>query len=58
MASMGASEDEEVLISIILGTGTNACYVEDVDAIPKWKSPKPSSGKMVILMSKHSRKYF
>ncbi|XP_002974995.2 hexokinase-1 [Selaginella moellendorffii] len=28
--------DEDVMISVILGTGTNACYVEDAAAIPKW----------------------
>ena len=30
MASMGTSEDEEILISIRLGTGTNACYEESI----------------------------
>jgi hexokinase len=55
---MGASEDEEVLISIILGTGTNACYVENIDAIPKWKGPKPSSGKMVNLDFKGVWKWY
>lgn len=54
VASLGESrghyEDEEVMISVILGTGTNACYVEQVDAIPKWQGPKPSSGQMVISM--------
>jgi hexokinase len=41
------NEGDEVMISVILGTGTNACYVEDIDAIPKWQGPKPVSGKMV-----------
>lgn len=54
VASMGASgehkKDDEVMISVILGTGTNACYVENIDAIPKWQGPKPSSGKMIISM--------
>lgn len=27
--------DEDVMVAVILGTGTNACYVERVDAIPK-----------------------
>ncbi|KAI5079288.1 hypothetical protein GOP47_0004767 [Adiantum capillus-veneris] len=43
-------QDDEVMISVILGTGTNACYVESIDAIPKWEGPKPSSGKMIISM--------
>lgn len=54
VASLGASkvrhEDEEVMISVILGTGTNACYVESTDAIPKWQGPKPRSGQMIICM--------
>ncbi|KAM3341664.1 hexokinase-2, chloroplastic [Capsicum galapagoense] len=27
--------DDDVMVAVILGTGTNACYVECVDAIPK-----------------------
>ncbi|XP_047327342.1 hexokinase-2, chloroplastic [Impatiens glandulifera] len=27
--------DKDVMVAVILGTGTNACYVERVDAIPK-----------------------
>ena len=27
--------DEDVMVAVILGTGTNACYVERTDAIPK-----------------------
>ncbi|KAF3638829.1 Hexokinase-1 [Capsicum annuum] len=27
--------DDDVMVAVILGTGTNACYVERVDAIPK-----------------------
>jgi len=30
-----------------LGTGTNAAYVERVQAIPKWHGPLPDSGDMV-----------
>ena len=45
---MGAkNEGDEVMISVILGTGTNACYVENIDSIPKWEGPKPKSGRMV-----------
>ncbi|KAH9301108.1 hypothetical protein KI387_012691, partial [Taxus chinensis] len=40
--------DENVMAAVILGTGTNACYVEHADAIPKWKGPLPKSGNMVI----------
>jgi len=27
--------DDDAMVAVILGTGTNACYVERVDAIPK-----------------------
>ncbi|KAG0614092.1 hypothetical protein M758_6G150700 [Ceratodon purpureus] len=39
---------EETMIGCILGTGTNACYVERADAVKKWKEPLPKSGEMVI----------
>lgn len=29
--------DDDVMVAVILGTGTNACYVERMDAIPKAK---------------------
>ncbi|XVF63696.1 hypothetical protein PTKIN_Ptkin09bG0107400 [Pterospermum kingtungense] len=29
--------DDDVVVAVILGTGTNACYVERMDAIPKAK---------------------
>lgn len=35
------------MIGVILGTGTNACYIEQADAVPKWKGPIPASGQMV-----------
>ncbi|KAH7330829.1 hypothetical protein KP509_20G004100 [Ceratopteris richardii] len=50
LAATRENEDDEVMIAVILGTGTNACYVESIDAIPKWEGPKPSSGKMIISM--------
>ena len=39
--------DDDVMVAVILGTGTNACYVERVDAIPKFHGPKSSSGRTV-----------
>ncbi|BBN04436.1 hexokinase [Marchantia polymorpha subsp. ruderalis] len=38
----------DVMIAVILGTGTNACYVERAEAVPKWKGPPPKSGIHVI----------
>ncbi|RKO87403.1 hypothetical protein BDK51DRAFT_16571 [Blyttiomyces helicus] len=42
--------DASTYVGVILGTGTNAAYVERVDQIPKWKGAAPSSGEMVINM--------
>lgn len=44
--------DDDVMVAVILGTGTNACYVERVDAIPKLakgisKSPVTVSGVQI-----------
>lgn len=46
----GRYGDEDVMAAVILGTGTNACYVECVDAIPKGKELLQESGDMVINM--------
>lgn len=35
------------MVAVILGTGTNACYVECVDAIPKLQSKNSTSGRTV-----------
>ncbi|XP_076895689.1 hexokinase-2, chloroplastic-like [Bidens hawaiensis] len=40
--------DGDVMVAVILGTGTNACYVESVDAIPKLQGHKSSSRKTII----------
>ncbi|KAI4380011.1 hypothetical protein MLD38_006245 [Melastoma candidum] len=44
----GRFYDPDVVAAVILGTGTNAAYVERTQAIPKWHSPVPKSGEMVI----------
>ncbi|KAI3802718.1 hypothetical protein L1987_30859 [Smallanthus sonchifolius] len=46
----GRYDNKDVLIAVILGTGTNAAYVERAQAIPKWHGPHPKSGEMVINM--------
>lgn len=40
--------DNDVMVAIILGTGTNACYVESVDAIPKLNGRKTTSGRTIV----------
>ncbi|WJX30222.1 hexokinase A [Trifolium repens] len=42
--------NQDVIAGVILGTGTNAAYIEHVNAIPKWHGLPPKSGEMVINM--------
>lgn len=46
----GRYSDQDVMAAVILGTGSNACYVERADAIPKWQGDLPKSGNMIINM--------
>ncbi|KAL5697758.1 hexokinase [Ranunculus cassubicifolius] len=46
----GRYVDNDVVAAVILGTGTNAAYVEHASAIPKWQGLLPKSEKMVINM--------
>nr|XP_043636182.1 hexokinase-1-like [Erigeron canadensis] len=46
----GRYDDQDVAVAVILGTGSNAAYVERAQAIPKWHGPHPKSGEMVINM--------
>lgn len=39
------------MVAVILGTGTNACYIEQVDSIPKLQGRKSTSGRMVCVIS-------
>ncbi|XP_038897091.1 hexokinase-2, chloroplastic [Benincasa hispida] len=40
--------DDDVVAAVILGTGTNACYIERKNAIPKLQGQASSSGKTII----------
>lgn len=44
----GSYYDEDVVVGVILGTGSNAAYVEKANAIPKLEGELPKSGNMVI----------
>ncbi|XP_057424669.1 hexokinase-2, chloroplastic [Lotus japonicus] len=50
VATLAGAEywDNDVMVAVILGTGTNACYVEKISAIPKLQGHVSSSGKMII----------
>lgn len=43
-----AYNDPETFAGIILGTGTNAAYVEQMGNIPKWKGPIVPCDEMLI----------
>lgn len=43
----GRYSNQDVIAAVILGTGTNAAYVERAHAIPKWHGLLPKSGEMV-----------
>ena len=43
----GRYYNPDVVAAVILGTGTNAAYVERAQAIPKWHGLLPKSGEMV-----------
>ncbi|CAO2178443.1 unnamed protein product [Urochloa humidicola] len=42
--------DNDAIAAVILGTGTNAAYIDHAHTIPKWYGPLPKSGDMVINM--------
>jgi len=46
----GRYHDQDVIAAVILGTGTNAAYVERAHAIPKWHGLLPISGDMVSVL--------
>lgn len=43
-----AYEDRNCDIGVIIGTGTNACYSEELANIPKWKGPYSPKSRMII----------
>lgn len=46
----GLSTDRDTKIGLILGTGTNACYMERKAAIPKLPAGVPAEGDAVVCM--------
>lgn len=47
----GRYSNKDVVAAVILGTGTNAAYVERANAIPKLRGLLPKSGEMVSRFS-------
>ena len=46
----GRYHNQDFTAAVILGTGTNAAYVERAHAIPKWHGLLPKSGEMVSIL--------
>ncbi len=41
-------KDPHCDLGVIIGTGTNACYLEELAEIPKWKGRTPSGARMIV----------
>eukprot|EP01122_Echinamoeba_exundans_P014700 TRINITY_DN6709_c0_g1_i1.p1 TRINITY_DN6709_c0_g1~~TRINITY_DN6709_c0_g1_i1.p1 ORF type:complete len:501 (-),score=152.56 TRINITY_DN6709_c0_g1_i1:313-1815(-) len=48
MAGAYQSPGSDCCVGLILGTGSNACYVEKIENVKKWKGDPPASGLMAI----------
>ncbi|XP_061374117.1 hexokinase-3-like isoform X1 [Gastrolobium bilobum] len=48
--ALGHYHDADTVAAIIIGTGTNACYLERIDAIIKCQGLLTTSGRMVVNM--------
>ncbi|KAG9444755.1 hypothetical protein H6P81_016095 [Aristolochia fimbriata] len=48
--AVGRYHDEDTVAAVIIGTGTNACYVERTDVVVKGQCFRKPSGQMVINM--------
>lgn len=48
--ALGHYHDEDTVAAVIIGTGTNACYIERTDAIIKCQGLLTNSGGMVVNM--------
>ncbi|OIT29865.1 PREDICTED: hexokinase-3-like [Nicotiana attenuata] len=48
--ALGHYNDEDTVAAVVIGTGTNACYLERADAIIKCQGLLTTSGSMVVNM--------
>lgn len=46
--AVGHYHDPDTVAAIVIGTGTNACYLERIDAIIKCQGLLTTSGRMVL----------
>ena len=45
-----AYNDQNTRIGLILGTGSNACYVEDLDNVDTWTEDRDDPKQVIINM--------
>lgn len=55
--ALGHYHDEDTVAAVIIGTGTNACYLERTDAIIKCQGLLTTSGGMVSFLFSLSDNY-
>lgn len=48
--ALGHYNDEDTVAAVVIGTGTNACYLERADAIIKCQGLLTTSGSMVDVL--------
>lgn len=44
----GALVDSHCVLGVINGTGTNACYIEDIDRVEKWGDASKTPHQILI----------
>ena len=49
----GAFVDQKCAIGLILGTGSNACYIEDVSKIEKWEGDHQNIKQVIIFICEY-----
>jgi hexokinase len=48
----GAFVDRKCAIGLILGTGSNACYIESVEKIEKWEGDHQNIKEVILKVKK------
>lgn len=44
----GSFDDHECAVSMIIGTGSNACYLESIERVPKWREPRAPAPTLIV----------
>ena len=54
---MGAFLDKNTCVGLILGTGSNACYLEKADRVEHWETKRHGEKEVNIKAIKFSSKF-